>query len=68
MEHITLELTIEEANTILTALGQQPYVKVADLIQKIQGQGVSQLDRSKAEDLTKKPKEIKTPIPSKNGQ
>lgn len=68
MENITLELTVEEANTILTALGQQPYIKVADLIQKIQGQGVSQLDRSKAEDFTKKPKEMKNAIPSKNGQ
>ncbi|MEM9686415.1 MAG: hypothetical protein AAF934_05775 [Bacteroidota bacterium] len=68
MENITLELTVEEANTILAALGQQSYIKVVDLIQKIQGQGASQLDRSKAKDFTKKPKEVKNAILSKNGQ
>lgn len=43
MDTITLEFTIEEANTILAALGQQPYLKVADLIRKIQGEGSVQL-------------------------
>ncbi len=68
MENIALELTVEEANTILAALGQQPYIKVADLIQKIQSQAASQLENSKTTDLPKKSKEVKTPIPSKNGQ
>jgi len=68
MENIKLELTVEETNAILAALGQQPYIKVADLIQKIQRQGASQLNSGKAENLTKKPKDIKDAIPSKNGQ
>ena len=43
METLTLEFTIDEANTILAALGQQPYVKVVGLIRKIQGEGSRQL-------------------------
>ncbi len=68
MENIALELTVEEANTILAALGQQPYIKVADLIQKIQSQAASQLENSKTTDLPKKSKEVKTPIPAKDGK
>lgn len=45
METIRLEHTIEEANVILAALGQQPFVKVADLIHKIQKEATAQLNR-----------------------
>lgn len=48
MEQIQLTLTIDEANLILAALGQQPYLKVADLIQKIQRQGAAQLQEPAA--------------------
>ncbi|MCG8700917.1 MAG: hypothetical protein MI922_22890 [Bacteroidales bacterium] len=44
MENIKLELTIDEANTIINLLGQQPYVKVARLIHKIQEQGSTQVE------------------------
>jgi hypothetical protein len=40
---IQLELTIDEANSILAGLGEQPYVKVADLIHKIKDQASAQL-------------------------
>ncbi|MFK7787445.1 MAG: hypothetical protein AB8B56_20140 [Crocinitomicaceae bacterium] len=40
---IRLELTIDEANAILAGLGEQPYIKVADLIHKIKDQAASQL-------------------------
>lgn len=43
MGHIKLELTIDETNVILNALGQLSYIKVFDLIQKIQQQGAFQL-------------------------
>ncbi|MBQ0733537.1 hypothetical protein [Aquimarina celericrescens] len=43
MGHIKLELTIDETNVILNALGQLSYIKVVDLIQKIQQQGAFQL-------------------------
>lgn len=46
MEKITLQLTVDEANLILAALGQQPYLKVADLIHKIQEQGAAQLKQN----------------------
>jgi hypothetical protein len=32
---ITLSLTVEQVNLILAALGQRPYVDVADLIHRI---------------------------------
>ena len=48
MEQIQLILTIDEANLILAALGQQPYLKVADLIQKIQRQGAAQMQEPAA--------------------
>ncbi|TSE09821.1 hypothetical protein [Aquimarina algiphila] len=41
--NIQLELTVSETNTVLAVLGQQPYIKVAGLIEKIQQQGASQL-------------------------
>lgn len=42
MEKIQFNLSIDEANKILAALGQQPYREVAGLIQKIQEQGTAQ--------------------------
>lgn len=42
-ESITITLTLEEANLILAALGEQPYIDVVDLIQKIKQQGSTQL-------------------------
>jgi|GEM_PF-3547378 len=44
MKEIQIAVTLEEANTILAALGQQPYLKVANLIQKIQRQGEAQVN------------------------
>lgn len=45
MEENTLELnlTIEEVNKIMGALGQQPYIQVCQLINKIQQQVGKQL-------------------------
>ena len=39
-----LELTIQEVNIIMQALGNAPYVQVADLIQKIREQAQVQVD------------------------
>jgi hypothetical protein len=38
-----LELTIEQINVIMQALGNAPYVQVASLIAEIQGQAQSQI-------------------------
>jgi hypothetical protein len=46
MENITLQLSIEEVNMLLTSLGNQPYVQVYGLIQKIQQQATVQLPAS----------------------
>ena len=40
---ITLELTIEEINTVLASLGKHPFESIAVLIQKIQTQGSAQV-------------------------
>lgn len=43
MKAVTLELTLEEANLVLEALGAMPYVRVYELVAKIQTQAQSQL-------------------------
>lgn len=40
---IQLQLTVEEVNQILAALGDQPYAKVYQLIQKIHQQAQAQV-------------------------
>ena len=49
MEEIKLELTIEETNLILDALGEKPFKQVFGLIQKIQQQAASQLNAQQAQ-------------------
>jgi hypothetical protein len=39
---INLEFSVEEVDTILGALGNESYVKVSDLINKIRAQAVPQ--------------------------
>jgi hypothetical protein len=41
---ITLQVTIDQTNLVLEALGQQPFVKVYELIASIQAQAKRQLD------------------------
>ena len=43
MNEINLTLTLEEVNTLLNALGNQPYAQAQPLIAKIQTQGSAQL-------------------------
>ena len=43
MKDIQLTLTLEEVNTLLNALGDQPYNQIYLLIAKIQSQGSTQL-------------------------
>ncbi len=43
MSDITLQLTVEETNLILDALGQKPFVEVYNLISKVQTQASQQL-------------------------
>jgi hypothetical protein len=52
MKEINLQLTIEEANLILEALGNLPFVKVYALISKIQAQAGQQLNGNGAPDKT----------------
>ena len=44
MNPIQLQLTIEEVNQILAALGDQPYAKVYQIIQKIHQQAQAQVE------------------------
>ena len=43
MKDIQLTMTLEEVNTLLSALGIQPYAQVQPLIAKIQTQGSTQV-------------------------
>ena len=43
MKEMTLKLTIEEVNQVLTALGSLPFIQVHELIGKIQAQASAQL-------------------------
>jgi len=48
MQEINLKLTIEEVNLILEGLGNEPFVKVHSLINKIQQQASTQLQDNTA--------------------
>jgi len=48
MNPIQLQLTVEEVNQILAALGDQPYAKVYHLIQKIHQQAQAQVGADSA--------------------
>ena len=45
-----LDLTIAEVNIIMQALGNAPYVQVAELIQKIREQAQSQINQPAQEE------------------
>ena len=47
MKDIQLTLTLEEVNSLLNALGAQPYAQVQPLIAKIQTQGSTQVQAVK---------------------
>ena len=50
MPDLQLTLTIDEINLALEALGQMPFIKVHQLIAKIQQQATAQLQASQAAD------------------
>ncbi len=43
MANITLELTVDEINLVLEAVGQLPFARVFQLVGKIQSQAAAQL-------------------------
>lgn len=47
---ITLTLDLNETNAVLNALGTQPFVQVAPLIEKIRSQAQKQIDAQAAAD------------------
>lgn len=52
---IKLDLTLEEVNYVLTAVGKNPYVECAPLVNKIHAQAMPQVEAIKAQ----APKEAK---------
>tara|TARA_R110000868_G_scaffold317678_1_gene578464 strand:+ start:658 stop:798 length:141 start_codon:yes stop_codon:yes gene_type:complete len=44
MKEIQFTLTVPEANAVMQALGQMPFVQVADLIAKLKKQAEEQLN------------------------
>jgi hypothetical protein len=49
MNDIKLTLTVDEVNRVLGALGDKPFVQVADLIEKIRTQAQPQVPEQKAD-------------------
>lgn len=49
MQEINLVFSVEEVNFILESLGNEPFVKVHNLITKIQQQASSQLQKPEEE-------------------
>ena len=45
---ITLELTLDEVNAILAALGKHPFEAILMIVQKIQQQGSAQIQAAEA--------------------
>ena len=41
---INLNLTVQEVNMILQALGQAPYAQVAEMVEKIKSQAIPQVE------------------------
>ena len=62
MNEINLTLTLEEVNTLLNALGTQPYAQVQPLIAKIQTQGSAQVQAAQngQAEVTEAPKTVET--------
>ncbi|HEY8459191.1 MAG TPA: hypothetical protein VIM99_02365 [Blastocatellia bacterium] len=48
MQTIKLNLTLEEVNLVLESLGHMPYVRVFQLISKLQQQAMPQLQENQA--------------------
>jgi hypothetical protein len=48
---INLELSVQEINLILQALGQAPYIQVAELVEKIKVQAVPQVEALPKEEV-----------------
>ena len=47
--NLKFELTLDESNVILGALGDQPYVKVAELVMKVRNQAMEQINAPNAQ-------------------
>jgi hypothetical protein len=48
---INLNLTVQEVNLILQALGQAPYIQVAEIVEKIKAQAVPQVEALPKEEV-----------------
>ena len=49
MNQLKLELTVDEVNVVLDALGNLPFKQVAALFEKIKSQAMAQLEEQKVE-------------------
>ena len=58
MNEIHLTLSLEEVNSVLNALGTQPYAQVQPLIAKIQTQGSAQLQAAQNRQAEEAPKTL----------
>jgi len=45
MDKVTLTLTVTQLNVIMAALGKAPYEAVAELVQELRNQALSQINK-----------------------
>lgn len=55
---VTLTLNLDEINGIMAALGQGPYVQVAELVTKVRDQAGAQLAQLQAELAAQQPESV----------
>lgn len=60
MENITLDLTVEDTNAILSTLSKHPFESIAALIQKIQDQGRAQIEAMQATQTEEMPEDTES--------
>ena len=53
-QEIVLKLSLNEVNAVLTALGQMPFVQVAELIGRVREQAILQAQAANTEPVAEK--------------
>jgi len=48
MSDITIQLSLDELNVVMSGLGQLPYAQVSPLVDKIRGQAIPQVQQQAA--------------------
>ena len=64
MSTIQLNLTLEEVNVVLQALGQLPYAQISPLVEKVRQQAIPQVEKIQAAEAAAAPATPAEPAPA----